>query len=252
MLFKSLPEDRGYYAAGVPGSFYGRIFPDASLHLVHSSFTLHWLSQVPKEVNDKSSLAWNKGRVYYSNSKKDDQVIKAYKNQHEKDMAMFLKARAQEIVFGGLMMLIVLGIPNGIHHSESGGNKSFELIGSCLNDMVQKGIVSEEKVDSFNIPIYLMSPQEFEKSVNENGSFSIERLNVLPHVKVINGVGLNSHQITFCMRSTLGELIKQHFGEEIIDKLFDLYLQKVEEIHPTSIIESLKTLNFLAVLKRNN
>lgn len=31
---------------GVPGSFYGRLFPSNSLHFVHSSSSLHWLSQV--------------------------------------------------------------------------------------------------------------------------------------------------------------------------------------------------------------
>lgn len=34
------------FISGVPGSFYGRIFPTRSLHFVHSSSSLHWLSQV--------------------------------------------------------------------------------------------------------------------------------------------------------------------------------------------------------------
>ena len=34
------------YFSGVPGSFYGRIFPNKSLHLVHSSYSIHWLSKV--------------------------------------------------------------------------------------------------------------------------------------------------------------------------------------------------------------
>ena len=29
--------NRSYFAAGVPGSFYGRLFPDKTLHFVHSS-----------------------------------------------------------------------------------------------------------------------------------------------------------------------------------------------------------------------
>ncbi|GMN46296.1 hypothetical protein TIFTF001_015482 [Ficus carica] len=248
MLFKSLPPNRRYYAAGVPGSFYGRIFPEASLHFVHSSFAVHWLSQVPEEVMDKSSPAWNKGRVYFSNSR--DEVIKAYKDQHQNDMEAFFKARAEEVVCGGLMILIILGIADGIHPSESGGHRGFDLIGSCLMDMVEKGTVSEEKFDSFNIPTYLMSPHEFEEAVKRNGSFTAERIQVLPHVKV-NGASLTAQQVTNCVRSTLGELIKQHFGEEIVDELFDLYLKKVEEVHPSSIAEADKTLSFLAVLKRN-
>lgn len=34
------------FLVGVPGSFYGRLFPPKSLHFVHSSYSLQWLSQV--------------------------------------------------------------------------------------------------------------------------------------------------------------------------------------------------------------
>ncbi|KAF3583944.1 hypothetical protein F2Q69_00027121 [Brassica cretica] len=34
------------FVSAVPGSFYGRLFPFRSLHFVHSSSSLHWLSQV--------------------------------------------------------------------------------------------------------------------------------------------------------------------------------------------------------------
>ena len=34
------------FVNGVPGSFYGRLFSTKSLHFVHSSYSLQWLSQV--------------------------------------------------------------------------------------------------------------------------------------------------------------------------------------------------------------
>lgn len=37
---------RSYFAAGVPGSFYKRLFPARSIDVFHSAFSLHWLSQV--------------------------------------------------------------------------------------------------------------------------------------------------------------------------------------------------------------
>jgi len=37
---------RSYFAAGVPGSFYRRLFPARSVDVFHSAFSLHWLSQV--------------------------------------------------------------------------------------------------------------------------------------------------------------------------------------------------------------
>lgn len=40
------PEFGTCFVAGAPGTFHGRLFPDKSLHFVHSSSSLHWLSQV--------------------------------------------------------------------------------------------------------------------------------------------------------------------------------------------------------------
>lgn len=37
---------RNYFAAGVPGSFYRRLFPSKSVDFFYSAFSLHWLSQV--------------------------------------------------------------------------------------------------------------------------------------------------------------------------------------------------------------
>jgi len=36
----------GCFVSAVPGTFYGRLFPTKTLHFVHSSSSLHWLSQV--------------------------------------------------------------------------------------------------------------------------------------------------------------------------------------------------------------
>jgi jasmonate O-methyltransferase len=35
-----------YYVAGLPGSFYKRLFPCKSVHIFHSSYCLQWLSKV--------------------------------------------------------------------------------------------------------------------------------------------------------------------------------------------------------------
>jgi jasmonate O-methyltransferase len=35
---------------GVPASFYGRNFPTKTMHFIHSSYSLQWLSQVPQHI----------------------------------------------------------------------------------------------------------------------------------------------------------------------------------------------------------
>ena len=50
-LYQQLKEQAGLkrdqcFVVGVPGSFYGRLFARQSLHFVHSSYSLYWLSQV--------------------------------------------------------------------------------------------------------------------------------------------------------------------------------------------------------------
>lgn len=137
-LFQSLPPDRNYYAMGVPGSFYSRLFPKACLHFVYSSFSLQCLSKVPEQVVDRSSPAWNKGRIHYSNSAHE--VVEAYATQYAKDMECFLSARAQEIVGGGLVAFVVPGRADGTPHAQNFYNMSLDLFGSCLMDMANKVI----------------------------------------------------------------------------------------------------------------
>ena len=135
-LLSSLPPNRPYHAACVPGSFYSRLFPNHSLHVVHSSASIHWLSRVPKKVVDRTSPAWNKGRIYYLNAA--DEVVEAYSAQCEEDMGRFLQARAEEIADGGLMILIFSARPNQIPHSQLIANLINDMLGSCLIDMAKK------------------------------------------------------------------------------------------------------------------
>ena len=61
-LFKglSLVQERhknvAWFAMGAPGSFHGRLFPRNSIHLVHSCFSVHWLSKVPLFFPDTSNF----------------------------------------------------------------------------------------------------------------------------------------------------------------------------------------------------
>ncbi|XP_059664906.1 loganic acid O-methyltransferase-like [Cornus florida] len=178
VLFRSLPHNTGaspgYFAAGVPGSL---LFPKNTFHFLHSSYALQWLSKVPKEVLDRDSPAWNKGKIHYTGS--DEHVTKAFFGQFQKDMDGFLKARAQEMVGGGLMLIQLPGIRNGGLFSQTGAGMIHFILGSCLVEMAKMGYTTEEKVDTFNVPQYHPLIEDLEMVVDMNKCFTIEKAGVL-------------------------------------------------------------------------
>ncbi|KAL5545059.1 hypothetical protein UlMin_008843 [Ulmus minor] len=239
-LFQSLPPERPYFASGLPGSFHSRLFPSAFLHFVHSSYALHFLSGFPKEMEDKSSPAWNQGRINHSNA--SDEVVRCYEAQFSKDLENFLDARAQELVDGGLMGLIIPGRSHGTPHSQVFGNNVIELIGSCLVDMANKGIVSYEKIDSFNFPWYFSSLEQVESIVHRTGFFSIETMESFPQVQP------ELEMLAYTARAAFEGIIETHFGHEIIDDLFILFEEKLKE--SSSFYETGECTNLFILLKR--
>ena len=94
--------------------------------------------RVTKEVVDRRSPAWNKGRIYYSSA--SDEVIEAYSAQFTEDMAQFLQARAEEIADGGLMIIIFPARPAGWNFSFSSQYQYiFRHVGSLPHRHGQKG-----------------------------------------------------------------------------------------------------------------
>ncbi|KAJ4960677.1 hypothetical protein NE237_020587 [Protea cynaroides] len=223
-LFTSLPPERRYFSAGVPGSFYIRLFPKASLHFVHSSFALHYLSRLPKEATDSNFHAWNKGNISYPSSPKE--VVEAYASQFALDFESFLNARAEELVCGGMMVLIMTGIPDGTSRFQAIA-AIYDILGYCLMDMAKMGLVSEAKVDSFNFPVYSPFCQEVKELIRRNRCFKVERFELVTRtrdVAVTDAGAVAKHG-----RAVTEEMIKQHFGSEIIDELYDRFCKKLQE-----------------------
>ncbi|PRQ45056.1 putative loganate O-methyltransferase [Rosa chinensis] len=140
-------------------------------------------------------------------------------------MECFLHARAQETVHGGLMVLVTPGYLADTPPSHTLANVTYQILGSCLIDMARKGVVNEEKIDSFNVPIYYVCPRELEDVVEQNGCFSIEIMEHLPTMMESDTISKNSKHV----RAIMEGLFMQHFGEEILDELFDLFHTKVKE-----------------------
>ncbi|KAJ4836655.1 hypothetical protein Tsubulata_031060 [Turnera subulata] len=225
-LFKLLPTLPKYFAAAVPGSFYGRLFPRSSIHCAHSSYAMHWLSKIPKEIVDSKSPAWNKGKIHCSGHVKE--VVDAYSGQFRNDMETFLNARAQEIVGGGLMAMVIPGFSEGVNIFETGYGAFHDIFSSCLNDMAKLGLLEQEQVDSFNLAVYHPYVKEVEETIKKNDYFSMERIEefcnplslMKPSVKVL----------VSSSRAVTGELLKKHFGNDaVVDQIYEHLALKLEE-----------------------
>ncbi|XP_019180720.1 PREDICTED: salicylate carboxymethyltransferase-like [Ipomoea nil] len=208
------------FFAGVGGSFYGRLFPSKTLHFVHSSNSLHWLSQIPKGLEE------NKGNIRIATSSPPS-VIKAYYEQFERDFLTFLKARSEELVTGGRMVLYFSGRKSEIHNPIHDVLNIWTLLAKCLKDLVTKGLVEEEKLNSFNIPIYAASLKEVKMVVEKEGSFSI---NVLEGFTYDFSESVKDGKaITNSVRALVESLVVNHFGRGVIDQVFNKYEEMIGE-----------------------
>lgn len=196
---------------------------------------------------------WNKENIYIG-SKSPVKAITAYYNQFRKDFSAFLKCRSEEVVAGGGMVLTILG-----RKSENAASKEcsyiWELLALSLKELVSEGEIEEEKLHLFNIPQYTPSPAEVEKEVEEEGSFSVSCL-VASEVRwAACGGGSfteadssdDGYNVAKCMRSVAEPLLVEHFGETIIEKLFEKY-EKILTDRMTK--EETKFINVTISVKR--
>ncbi|XP_075078448.1 loganic acid O-methyltransferase-like [Nicotiana tabacum] len=237
-LFRSLPADRSYFASGVPGSFHGRLFPSGSIHFAHSSCAIHWLSKLPEELLDEKSPAWNKGLIHYVDAS-NIAVVNAYVAQFDKDMEVFLNSRAEEIVPGGIMVLVS---PFSVY-------RLLKFFGSSLTDMVNEGMLDESLVDAFNVPVYFPSPEDMTKVVEENGCFSIERIDLTySQSKLVDEA--DAKNLMTNLRAILEGVFISHFESKITDEVFARTILKSEEISAWMKANYEKPCQLFVVLKR--
>ncbi|CAI0443373.1 unnamed protein product [Linum tenue] len=212
------------FIAGVPGSFYDRLFPTHSLHFIHSSYSLQWRSQVPQGLEE------NKGNIYLASSSPPC-VLEAYYRQFQVDISSFLKFRAQELVTGGRMVLTLPG-RRGEGSSEKECCYIWELMSIALKQMTSEGLIDQQKLDSFNLPMYMPSAMEVEVEVQKQGSFAIEHLELWDmNWDAYEGevmslpAGDGGYQLSKCMEAVFGPVIAHHFdsSREIIDEVFRRY-----------------------------
>lgn len=127
------------------------------------------------------------------------------------------------------------------------------LINLTPNGRYVQGIISEAKVDSFNLPMYSATLEEMKELIQRNGSFNVEKT----ELTMANGeLQLQSYSsytgriLQMHLRAGMEEMISKHFGTEIIDDLFDRYAMKVEYFFHRLQSSGRKGALLFVVLKR--
>ncbi|XP_047306497.1 probable jasmonic acid carboxyl methyltransferase 2 [Impatiens glandulifera] len=237
-FYEQLKEKYGYefsqkcLFSGVPASFYERIFPRKSLHFVHSSYSIHWISQVPENLD-------NKGHIYMEKTCHPN-VFNVYKKQFYKDFSSFLTHRSHEILPKGRMVLTLIG-RNMLDHDPSENDIwcIYELLAQSLLDAVSQGLIKQSEVDSFNLPVYHPYKDEVMTIIEEENSFYLEKLQDFdcewdPDDKLYKkGSG---EYLTNCIRSISEPMLVSHFGELDLDYVFERYKE-----HAANNLKSNKT-----------
>ncbi|KAK3012458.1 hypothetical protein RJ639_010381 [Escallonia herrerae] len=81
------------------------------------------------------------------------EVGDAYSVQFTKDMEAFISSRAQELVPGGLIVILILGLPDG--HAHTTLDMGYNLFGSCLEELAN---MSEKAIESAFQSKFNMNP----------------------------------------------------------------------------------------------
>ncbi|XP_076958567.1 S-adenosyl-L-methionine:benzoic acid/salicylic acid carboxyl methyltransferase 3-like [Bidens hawaiensis] len=237
-FYEKLKRDKGEsfgpcFVSAVPGSFYGRLFPDQSLHLVHCANSNHWLSQVPQGLENNGS------NICMAKTSPPD-VYQAYGKQYHIDFTKFLRMRSEEVVHGGSMIL-TFAVRSTVDPRKDDYYALLELLGQSLVDMTKEGMVNESDINSFNVPLYLPCEDEVRNIIEHEGSFSLDNMNGFklnwdPYDTDYTNMydsnelsRIHTVNITKLMRAILEPLLISHFGDSIIDMLFKKFGKLVAE-----------------------
>ncbi|CAK9182304.1 unnamed protein product [Ilex paraguariensis] len=180
------------FVMGAPGSFHGRLFPRSWLHLVHSSYSVHWLSQSRAEETVQN------GR-----------------------MVLILHGRQASDPWG----------KESCYHWEILAETISKMVSQAnVLSLSLEGLVDEEKLDSFNVPYYTPLQEEVQDIVDKEGSFAVQHIETFTLVLADNqesDTRAKGEQLAKNIRCYTESIISYQFGKEITEKLYHKLTQIV-------------------------
>ncbi|OAE22761.1 hypothetical protein AXG93_2035s1450 [Marchantia polymorpha subsp. ruderalis] len=186
-------------------------------------------NSIPEAVQRQDSPAYNDGFVWIHGGK--PAAAKAYAEQSRRDLVTFLRARAEEMVSGGLMFLLLKGRKDSdptVQYDPDGVTMFGTQMEGVFNELISEGLLDASVRDSFNIPMYYPTVDEMREAIDESGSFLVDRLELLNDVPAnpftkqeleANPTDCGRKLAKIC-RSLLGVLVDTHMGVNVADQFF--------------------------------
>jgi hypothetical protein len=146
-LFTTLHEDGASYLAGercvfpsaIGRSYFEPILPAGRVHLGWNSWTLHWMSCNPVEVDDHLFAVLGAS----------ESARAAARRQQALDWANFLAARADEMADNGRLVTLSIGCTPQLH----GWNWIFDELWGAATSMAEDGLLTRAELIRFTAPV---------------------------------------------------------------------------------------------------
>ncbi|MCO5557947.1 hypothetical protein L7F22_011521 [Adiantum nelumboides] len=233
------------YAAGVPGSFHSRLFPSASLDFVVCCYSLHWLSQVPPSILDRSSPSWNGGSTWIYKSAKE--VLNAYSLQAKVDIRSFIRNRAHEMRSGGVLFLFVAGSSQVPNYCPQAHRKTlWEIFDTAWFELVEEGTITLEEMEMFNMPMFFLSKDELKSALMEAPEFQLLQLESIENIYKQDNLSLQ--EWGSFLTSVTKPIVSSYLGPYKTIKLYER--MKALTLHQHSIFMQLMHCLLVASLQR--
>jgi hypothetical protein len=111
-----------------------------------------------------------------------------------------------------------------------------------------QGGIEKEDIDSYDVHFYAPTKDEMEAEIRREGSFELERFEMFETEKELYKVSENyGTEVAMTVRAIQESMLSHHFGEGILDALFEIYGRMVEE---EMLKEEINPITFVVVLRK--
>ena len=107
--------------------------------------------------------------------------------------------------------------------------------------------MEQGKLDSYDVHFYAPSKEEIEKEVRREGSFELEKIEMTEIDQNEQGGESYGAVVAMTVRAIQESMISHHFGEGILDSLFENYARLVDQ---QMAKEDINPISFVVVLRK--